>query len=573
MPTDPNRTTVQNRIQPPKPLGSHSATSSRARAQYSQQRQQNARQQGSRTQSSRQQNTRPQNTQFVGGGFNDIRYEEPQRAPKKGKGKIIAGVVAGLVVVAYAAGAFAFSQVLYPNTKISGVDVSMQTAGTAASNVNAAWKDYSMEITGDGFSWKFSPQSSEPIIDGDAAVKKVLSDQNSLTWPVGLIKHLTGAGNETSAESSSIDLSADIDTSLLSSSFDQASFEEQLGATIDEFNATRSGTFDTASAYDEDQGQFTVDKARSNEKLNRDNVIKLALIELSQLSETADLASIGTDAYEPLNGSLTDENIQTACDNANALLGVNVNLKLNGSTVSTVDGKTAVQWLKFDDALNPTIDSDALSSWATDMAKSFNTVGTTRSWTRADGKACSVSGGTYGWSVDVDSTVTAITDAINNKQTGDIELTYKTKGDKYTAQGEADWGAYIDVDLSEQHARYYDESGNIVWESGFISGNPNKGNATPQGVYCINSNNGGTTLIGAKDANGNPEYETDVSYWMPFEGNLVGFHDASWQSTANFSNPSAYLSVGSHGCINLPVAKAQELSAAIHVGLCVVVHS
>ena len=33
----------------------------------------------------------------------------------------------------------------------------------------------------------------------------------------------------------------------------------------------------------------------------------------------------------------------------------------------------------------------------------MNTVGTERTWTREDGKVCTVSGGTYGWQVDTSS--------------------------------------------------------------------------------------------------------------------------------------------------------------------------
>ena len=72
---------------------------------------------------------------------------------------------------------------------------------------------------------------------------------------------------------------------------------------------------------------------------------------------------------------------------------------------------------------------------------------------------------------------------------------------------------------------------------------------------------------------GEPIYRTPVSYWMPFIGGAVGFHDASWQAAANFSNPSAFYSVGSHGCINLPPEKAAELFDLVSEGLCVVVHT
>ena len=504
-------------------------------------------------------------------GSGNHRSDPPQK--KKGKGKVVSAVVAGVLVAGYAAGAIAFGMVTYPNTAIAGVDVSLKSADAAATEVDSAWKNYSLEVKGDDFSWTYQPKTQKSIVNGQSAVKEIIADQNSLAWPVELFKSLTGA-KKTSATADGIDLKADLDTSLLSDAFDKEAFESELGAAVDEYNQNRTGTFDTASAYDSDQGKFTVAKARANEKLNKDNVIKFAEIELTRLSEQADLTQLGTDAFEQLSGGITDDQIQTACDAANDLLGVNVTLKLNGNEAGKVDGSTVVQWISFDDALKPSLNTDAVTSWASDLANSFNTVGTTRWYTRPDGKECVAEGGSYGWSVDVDSTVKAIEDAVSNKQTGDIELSYKTKGDKFTKKGEPDWSAYIDVDLGEQHAYYYDADGNLLWDSGFISGNSNKGNGTPTGIYCINSNNGGSTLIGKKDpTTGEPSYKTPVDYWMPFIGNSIGFHDASWQATANFSNPQAYLTVGSHGCINLPPAKAKELSGMIKTGLCVVVHS
>ncbi|MFR7671474.1 MAG: L,D-transpeptidase, partial [Collinsella sp.] len=131
--------------------------------------------------------------------------------------------------------------------------------------------------------------------------------------------------------------------------------------------------------------------------------------------------------------------------------------------------------------------------------------------------------------------------------TGDIEISYSKKADTITAKGEPDWKAYIDVDLSEQHARYYDENGNIVWEANFISGKPGE-DATPEGVWQINSNDGASKLIGAKDpATEKPKYESPVSYWMPFEGNMIGFHDATWQNDKSFDNAESYKWCGSHG--------------------------
>ena len=487
-------------------------------------------------------------------------------------GKTTLFVVLGLVAIVYIVGVVAFSQVAYPNTTIAGVDISFSNASSAATKVNSAWKHYKLTVSGDDFSWTYQPKSDEPIVDGETAAKEIISHNEAFMWPARLVESLSGK-TKTAVATNEVNLDQDVDLSMLSNAFDQKQFEEDLGAAIDAFNEGRSGTFEASSSYDEQAGKFTVEKARSNEKLSRKHVIKYAELELASLAESVDITKIGNDAYEPLNGTLTNDQIQAACDAANNFLGVNVSLKLNGDEVGKVDGSSVLQWISFADAANPTLDTSQISSWAAELANSFNTVGTTRWWTRADGKECAVEGGDIGWSIDSKTLAKQVEDAINNKQTGDIEISYSKKADTFTAKGEPDWKAYIDVDLSEQYARYYDENGSIVWEAHFISGLPGE-HATPEGVWQINSNSGGTTLIGKKDPEtGEPEYESKVDYWMPFEGNMVGLHDASWQNDASFDNPNSYKWCGSHGCINLRPSDAKALHECIKVGLCVVVHS
>ncbi len=487
-------------------------------------------------------------------------------------GKTAFFVVLGLVAIVYIVGVVAFSQIAYPNTAIAGVDISFSNASSAATKVNSAWKHYKLTVSGEDFSWTYQPESDEPIVDGEAAAHEIIGSNEPLLWPSRLIASL-GGKNVSATKNGTIDLEQDVDLSMLSDAFDQKQFEGDLGAAIAAFNEGRTGTFEASSSYDEKAGKFTIEKARSNEKLNREHVIKYAEIELASLAETVDLTKLGNDAYEPLNGTLTNDQIQAACDAANNFLGVNVTLKLNGEDAGKVDGSSVLQWISFADPANPTLDTSQISNWAADLANGFNTVGSTRWWTRADGKQCAVEGGDFGWSIDSSTLAKQVEDAINNKQTGEIEINYSQKADTFTAKGEPDWKAYIDVDLSEQHARYYDESGNIVWEANFISGKPGE-DATPEGVWQINSNDGATKLIGAKDPKtGKPKYESPVSYWMPFEGNMVGFHDATWQNDKSFDDPNSYKWCGSHGCINLRLADAKALHDCISVGLCVVVHS
>ena len=102
---------------------------------------------------------------------------------------------------------------------------------------------------------------------------------------------------------------------------------------------------------------------------------------------------------------------------------------------------------------------------------------------------------------------------------------------------------------------YFIKEGNVVLESYIVTGNPNRGNATPQGVYSLTYKTRNAVLRGERDENGEPEYETPVAYWMPFNGG-IGFHDATWQSSFGGSR---YRTNGSHGCVNMPKSKAAEL--------------
>lgn len=487
----------------------------------------------------------------------------PQEPKNRKHGKIAAAIVGGVVVVAYIAGVIAFSNIYYPNTSIAGVDVSLATANTAAERIESSLANYSMHLTGCGMDWTFTPAKGTFSIDAKAEAQAVLAGDSAFLWPVKLIQSLAPGNAKENLASLEETTKA---------TYDKDAFNQELSAAIDAFNQDRPGTFDAAGAYDADAGKFTVEKARSSQRINADTVTKAATEAIEHAQSTC---SLDDSAYEPLAGGATDEQLQKACNAANELLGVNVNLKMGGATVATLNGAQMCKWITFDDSLNPTLNHDQLAEWIHNLAETkLDTAGSERTYTRPDGKQVTIGGGTYGWISDEASLAQMIQDAVANKQTGDIDIPTKQTAAKYTDAGQPDWGAYVDVDLSEQHARYYDADGNLKWESGIISGNPNEGNASSTGIYSINNKERNVKLTGKKDPEtGEPIYISYVDYWMSFIGGAVGLHDANWQASSSFSNPNAYLSVGSHGCINLPPSKAAELYDMINVGDCVVVHN
>ncbi|MDO4436614.1 MAG: L,D-transpeptidase [Coriobacteriaceae bacterium] len=516
---------------------------------------------------------------------------DPAPAPKRGKSALIAlGVVAGITAGAYIAGVIAFSNMCYPNTVIADTDVSLMTRSMAAGRIRSAAENYRLTVEGDGFSWTYEPESSSEIIDADAAVGRVIEANDPLAWPVRIVDALAhepeaaqpvesqgtaegkgGTSGGAAAAGDAGDAAASNDDIHLPDSFDREAFSAELGAALDAYNNTRTGTFDAAGAYDSEAGKFTLEKARSNQKLDKEAIERAALQAISTLAKSV---TLDDGSYIPLAGGASKKDVQAAIDAANALIGTDVDLKMGGATVATLDGATFAQWMTFDESLKPTLTTEPLTQWVHELAVSkLDTVGSERTYTRADGKKITVSGGTYGWNSNEAELVKLLQDAVANKKVGEVEIPTLQQASTWTAKGERDWGAYCDIDLTEQRVRYYNAAGALAWESGCVTGNPNAGDATPTGVFMLNAKRQNEMLIGFdENKDGKPDYKSPVAYWMPFVDNAIGLHDANWQPMEYFSNPQAYTWAGSHGCINLPTDKAAELYNLIQVGDCVIVH-
>ena len=106
-------------------------------------------------------------------------------------------------------------------------------------------------------------------------------------------------------------------------------------------------------------------------------------------------------------------------------------------------------------------------------------------------------------------------------------------------------------------------------ETDIVSGTETKSDRyTPSGIYYIYAKQKNRILRGQKQADGTYEYETPVSYWMPFNKG-IGLHDASWRKTFG---GQIYKTSGSHGCVNLPSSFAANLYGQATVNTPVVVY-
>ena len=128
-------------------------------------------------------------------------------------------------------------------------------------------------------------------------------------------------------------------------------------------------------------------------------------------------------------------------------------------------------------------------------------------------------------------------------------------------QTDIDERNYIYVSIKEQKMWYY-KNGKLNFSTKVVTGNKGT-HDTVTGKFRIKNKVEGTYLIG-------DDYKTWVNYWMLFDPkNQIGFHDATWRGSFG---GRIYEYSGSHGCVNMPYAKAQKLYNNVTVGTLVLVY-
>ncbi|MEA5019566.1 MAG: L,D-transpeptidase family protein [Gordonibacter sp.] len=469
---------------------------------------------------------------------------KPQRSRKP---FIIGGIIVALLLAVYVSVAVYFTFHFMPNTKIAGSDVSLMSATEAEDVVVGVVDAYQFSLQGQGL--KLSLKGSDLASSHSAAevAREAMAAENPWAWPIEITQQHD-------------------QTQKLSLAFSDLKVKDAVREAVDAYNSSAIDPVNANIAFDKTKGAYVVTPEKIGTKLDADMLVDAAWKAVSSLSPSM---TVGDDFLQKPTIFSDDARLTAAVGSANALIAADFSLMMGKDKAAQVDASLISQWVKLGDDFSVAFDDAALTAWANDLAKACNTVGTTRTYTRADGKAISVSGGVYGWEVKTDELLAQVKEGVATGRREALEIPCGAKGDAYNGAGKRDWGnRYMDVDLTEQHARFYDESGAIIWESDIVTGIPDGEHDTPTGVYWVNRKASPSILSGYQGETNT--YNTEVQYWMPFVGDAVGFHDAEWQSA--FGGTRYKDGFGSHGCVNLPTEKAKELYALLVEADTVVCH-
>lgn len=492
----------------------------------------------------------------AGMDIEDIQAETGAAGAGRTKKVLLWAIPLGLVVLlagAYVGGALYFQTTFLPGTTLDGEDVSLRPTSEVAQEKSSSLDDYQIHVTGKGLDLTVTAEQMGLTCDGDAYVGDALAQANPWAWPVEL--------------ASTRDLTAEAPVS-----FDRQKLADVIASAVEQLAAAATVEGHGIS-YSAERAAFVIDEQALASRLNADLVTD-AVAAAIEAGETQ--VEIGDECAE------ADADVQAAVDAANALVSSTVSLTLAGTAVAEVDSARIAGWVTIGDDLSVSLDAAAIEEWTRgELSDQLDTVGKDRTYTRPDGVTITVPGtdpsygaSTYGWSIDGAALAQQIASNVQAGQPSTIDIPCVQTAAQYNPGGQ-DWGdRYIDVDLTAQHAVFYD-GGAVIWEAAITTGQPNLDQETPVGVWMITNRksratDGDINLKGPIDpATGLPEWDSHVDFWLGVVGNLVGFHNAPWQSTFG---GNIYTYYGSHGCIRMSYASGQGLYNAAQVGDVVVIH-
>ena len=479
----------------------------------------------------------------------EVPNEKPKlfaKGTKSRRALKIVGIVSGSLLVIYGIGGLFFTSHFMPNTRVNGEDVSLMSVDDLASHVTELGAAYQNHVVGDGIDITVAAPDIHLSYDGTAYGLEASTQIDPWKWPVKIF------GQHDLHASTGI-------------TFDEAQLEAIVGAAVDGINIGAQPPTNATMAFDEAQQAFVPVPDALGTMVDRSNTIEAVAQGIRTLQSEVKLGD--AELTQPIV-RVDDERLAAVIERANKLLQASIPMRIAGRDAGAIDVNLMKHWFTTNENCDLVVNVNNVKDWAQgDLSKQFDTVGTERKYTRPDGKEVTVTGGDYGWNLDGEALANLIAANLQSDNTSPIDVPMKATAVEWNPGG-ADWGKrYIDVDMTEQYVRVYDENSQIVLETPCVTGIPY--HATDEGVYSIFEHTPNMTLVGLDyNGDGKPDYETPVSYWMPFNGGQ-GLHDAYWRY--GFGG-DIWQYDGSHGCVNLPSDAAAQLFDWSHVGDVVVVH-
>lgn len=423
------------------------------------------------------------------------------------------------------------SDTLPDNVFINGIDCSEMTKKDARKKLVNEWNSNCFEITSQGECIESIPLSGMKYTITEN-IRSCISDAGFFAY----LRHLAGKPYEIS-----------IPMTVRSGG---KAFNSEYKAFCDRLD---EGTTHTEDAYvDMSTADFNVVAEIYGDNVDR-KLLRSSIY--SMIAEGTMTLDYNRDDFIDVPDITTDSReIEEQLEYCNTYLKEKITYEFGGSEI-TITPAELNDMIYLTESGDVAVDSKKVREYVDRLAYDTDTYGSNRVFRSTNRGDITVYGGAYGYLIDRDAETKHLSkDLISgNDVTREPEYIYRGNG----RNGRDDIGStYLEIDLSAQKLWYY-QSGRIIFTSEFVSGNLKDGTGTIVGTYSLAYKERDATLKG-ENVDGT-DYESEVKYWMPF-WNGYGLHDAPWRD--EFGG-TIYKTNGSHGCINLPPEKAEQLFSII----------
>lgn len=475
--------------------------------------------------------------------------ENAVEAPAKKKGSkkaiiITSSIIAAVLVIVlgvYLGISSYYKDKFLMGTSVNSVDCSGKTLDEVEAMLQKQVEEYSITIN------KANDESE--VIEGTAMdikyggykeLKEAFEKQNAYAWPKALFEE-----NNITAEIVFEYSQEKLDTIIAGLECMKA--ENQVAPVS------------ASIVYGDDA--FVIQNEVYGTQLDAAKVSEVIHAGVATMAESVDLEESGC-YVQPVYKADSDEVI-AALNEVNKYISAEITYSLDGIEV-VVDKDEIAPWVSVDANMTPVIDTAKVKAFTDTLGSKYNTSNRSGTIITPTGKEAAVAVAGYGRQVGSQADCNQLVSEIKEGKTVTRSPIISREE---TPEGQYAWGTtYAEVDITEQHM-WYIVNGAVVFETDVVTGK--KGvNDTPTGTYTVLEKVPGKYLTG-RIVNGKPLYKTWVNYWMRLTWSGIGFHDAGWQ--ASFGG-QRYVTNGSHGCINMPPAKAKEFYSMISVGTPAVIH-
>jgi hypothetical protein len=437
-------------------------------------------------------------------------------------------ILTASIVLIYLLVSIYFAKHYFFNTIINGVNVSLKAHDDVNDEIKSYIKDYKLHlIERNDKTEEIIGQDIEVQYNEKNSISKIDQIQHSFKWMGSLFK----------VQKYYVD-----DLFVYN--------KDNLENRINELNCLNKDIIESQNVgFKYSNGSYEVIEEVYGNKINKD---KLKVdIENSILKGETKLDLNENHCYEDPKYTLnSDKTLETK-----NLLNNYVKAKITyifGSDNELLDENIINQWLSVDENLDVVVSEKAVFEYVLGLSKKYDTVGVPRNFKTSLGKKLEVKGGFYGWKINASAETKALIDNVILGEVLEKEPMYIQKA---VSRDKDDIGnTYVEINITRQHLWFY-KDGKLVTQGDVVTGNPNRGNSTKLGVYMLNYKQKGSTLRGEN-------YAAEVTYWMPFNGN-IGIHDASWRYSFG---GEIYKSNGTHGCVNSPIYLAKTIFENIEEG-------